>query len=136
MCPDCFRSTAWCRLPSTEWYDQNRDLISAWAPEPMPKIRYVPSFLARAQYPEAAANYPEVLPALVPLTSSVAQQWLGGPGFCPWVDHYANALVIVGRGDDADAFLQPDEQTARSTQASLSLCSTRICARQNPWHTR
>lgn len=61
----------------------------------------------------AAADYAEVLVALAPLTSSKAQQWLDEPGFWPWVDLYANALVMVGRADDADAFLQPHEQTAR-----------------------
>lgn len=74
---------------------------------------YVPALLARAQVAEAAADYAEVLVALAPLTSSKAQQWLDEPGFWPWVDLYANALVMVGRADDADAFLQPHEQTAR-----------------------
>ena len=77
------------------------------------EIMYVPALLARAQVAEAAADYAEVLVALAPLTSSKAQQWLDEPGFWPWVDLYANALVMVGRADDADAFLQPHEQTAR-----------------------
>ncbi|OYD67105.1 LuxR C-terminal-related transcriptional regulator [Rhodococcus sp. OK302] len=77
------------------------------------EIMYIPSLLARAQFAEAAADYPDVLLALAPLTSSSAQRWLDEPGFWPWVDLYANALVMVGRVDDADAFLRPHERTAR-----------------------
>ncbi|WP_092804441.1 LuxR C-terminal-related transcriptional regulator [Rhodococcus globerulus] len=77
------------------------------------EIMYVPSLLARAQFSEAAADYADVLAALTPLTSSTSQQWLDEPGFWPWVDLYANALVMVGRVDDADTFLQPHEKTAR-----------------------
>lgn len=95
------------------------------------EIMYIPSLLARAQYAEAATDYPEVLLTLAPLTSSSAQRWLDEPGFWPWVDLYANALVMVGRVDDADVFLRPHERTAlerkhRSASARLGYVRGRI----------
>ncbi|MDI9913964.1 LuxR C-terminal-related transcriptional regulator [Rhodococcus sp. IEGM 1379] len=113
-------------------WDLARDHVRrAYAGTHAYEIMYVPSLLARAQFAEAAADYPDVLLALAPLTSSSAQQWLDEPGFWPWVDLYANALVMVGRVDDADAFLRPHERTAlkrrhRSATARLGYVRGRI----------
>jgi hypothetical protein len=35
------------------------------------------------------------------------------PGFWPWHDLYANALVVTNRLDEADAFLRPLEATVQ-----------------------
>lgn len=77
------------------------------------EIMRVPSCLARAAVAEANADYGAVIRALEPLR----QPWAGGsidePGFWPWPDVYANALVVEGRYDEADDFLRPHEELAR-----------------------
>lgn len=95
------------------------------------EIMRVASCLARAGVAEARADYVGVLRALDPLR----QPWAGGgidePGAWPWVDVYANALVVEGHYDDADAFLRPHEQLAadrfhRSTMARLGYARGRL----------
>jgi DNA-binding CsgD family transcriptional regulator len=95
------------------------------------EIMRVPSCLARAAVAEARADYAAVVRALEPLR----QPWAGGgidePGAWPWPDVYANALVVQGRYDDADAFLTPHEQLAaqrdhRSAQARLAYARGRL----------
>jgi DNA-binding CsgD family transcriptional regulator len=95
------------------------------------EIMRVPSCLARAAVAEARADYAAVIRALEPLR----QPWAGGgidePGAWPWPDVYANALVVQGRYDDADAFLVPHEQLAaerdhRSSQARLGYARGRL----------
>lgn len=95
------------------------------------EIMRVPSCLGRAAVAEARADYAAVLRALEPLR----QPWAGGsidePGAWPWPDVYANALVVQGRYDDADAFLVPHERLAaerdhRSAQARLAYARARL----------
>ena len=95
------------------------------------EIMRVPACLARANVAEAAADYAGVVRALSPLL----QPWAGGsidePGAWPWADVYANALVIEGRYDEADAFLAPHEALAgerehRSTRARLGYARGRL----------
>jgi DNA-binding CsgD family transcriptional regulator len=88
------------------------------------EVMRVPSCLARAQVAEARADYAGVLRALAPLTQPWARGAIDEPGFWPWPDVYANALVIEGRHDEADAFLAGHERLARergrrSSQARL-----------------
>lgn len=77
------------------------------------EIMRVAACLARAAVAEARADYAAVLRALAPLR----QPWAGGgidePGAWPWQDVCANALVIQGEHEEADAFLAPHERTAR-----------------------
>jgi ATP/maltotriose-dependent transcriptional regulator MalT len=87
-------------------------------------IMLVPAMLARAQVAEAQADYAGVLRALEPLSQADAHGWVDEPGFWPWTDVYANALVLEGLLDEADAFLTPHEHRAaerahRSTRARL-----------------
>jgi ATP/maltotriose-dependent transcriptional regulator MalT len=95
------------------------------------EVMRVPACLARAQVAEARADYAGVVRALEPLR----QPWAGGdidePGAWPWADVYANALVIEGRLDDADAFLGPHEELAaarghRSGRARLGYARGRL----------
>lgn len=75
------------------------------------EIVAVPRRLARACLAEVRADYAGVLRALAPLVpldgTAVAQ-----PGWWPWRDVYANALVLEGRLDDAETFLGRHERVA------------------------
>lgn len=78
------------------------------------ELMRVAAGLARASVAEARADYAGVLRALEPFR----QPWAGGsidePGAWPWPDVHANALVLEGRHDEAEAFLGPHEQLARA----------------------
>ncbi|GAA4490380.1 LuxR family transcriptional regulator [Rhodococcus olei] len=94
-------------------------------------IMLVPSCLAAAQCAEVAADYDGVLRHLEPLVALRDQDALDEPGFWPWPDLYANALVITGQVDRADEFLVPHEARAterghRSAMARLGYVRGRI----------
>ncbi len=91
----------------------------------------VPACLARAQVAEARGDYAAVVSTL----EALRQPWAGGgidePGAWPWADAYANALVMEGRYDDADAFLRLHERLAaerghRSASARLGYARGRL----------
>ncbi|HSE72157.1 MAG TPA: LuxR C-terminal-related transcriptional regulator [Nocardioidaceae bacterium] len=99
------------------------------------ELMRVPSHLARAQFHEARADYAAVLRALAPLTRSTEGSSIDEPGFWPWPDVYANALVLEGRYDDAEDFLAPHEERARarghrSAQARLGYARGRLLGAQ------
>ncbi len=76
----------------------------------------IPTILARAQVAEAEADYPKVRRVLEPLAALAARApgtVLTEPGYWPWPDVLANALVIGGALDEADEFLRPHEEVAR-----------------------
>ncbi|MEB3369855.1 LuxR C-terminal-related transcriptional regulator [Saccharopolyspora mangrovi] len=76
------------------------------------QIMRVPSLLARAHLAEARADSDGVLRALYPLTRPSPSASTDEPGHWPWQDVYAHALVLLGRLDEADAFLDPHEKLA------------------------
>lgn len=91
----------------------------------------VPACLARAQVAEARGDYAAVVSALEPLRQPWAGRGIDEPGAWPWADAYANALVIEGRYDEADAFLRPHERLAverghRSATARLGSARGRL----------
>lgn len=93
----------------------------------------LPACLAQAQVAETKADYDGVIRALLPVLRMQRANGIDEPGFWPWQDHYANALVMVGRVAEADAFLVPHEDLARSrghrsTQARLAYVRGRIQA--------
>jgi DNA-binding CsgD family transcriptional regulator len=93
----------------------------------------LPFCLAQAQVAETKADYEGVIRALTPVLRMQRTNGIDEPGFWPWQDHYANALVMVGRVAEADAFLVPHEQLAahrrhRSTLARLAYVRGRIQA--------
>jgi len=95
-------------------------------------IMRIPSVLARAQVAEVQADHARVVRKLEPLADGTSHGTASEPGWWPWADAYANALVMLGRTEDADAFLRPHEQLAaerghRSTQARLGYARGR-------WH--
>jgi len=95
------------------------------------EVMLVPSCLARAQCAEARADYETVIRSLDPLVRLQPRQGIDEPGFWPWHDVYANALVMTNRVEEADAFLTPYEALASerghcSTMARLGYVRGRI----------
>ena len=95
------------------------------------EIMLIPTLLARAQIAEAEADYTTVLRVVAPLTRMAAGTSLQEPGYWPWPDLMANALVLDGQLEAADAFLRPHEQRAstrghRSAQARLGYARGRL----------
>ena len=74
----------------------------------------IPMLLARAQIAEAEADYAKVCRVLEPVAKMAPGTSLAEPGYWPWPDVLANALVIDGRLAEADAFLLPYEDRARA----------------------
>jgi DNA-binding CsgD family transcriptional regulator len=74
----------------------------------------IPTILARAQIAEAEADYARVRRLLEPFIRMARGTSLSEPGYWPWPDVLANALVIDGRLAEADAFLRPHEERARA----------------------
>ncbi|WP_427918351.1 helix-turn-helix transcriptional regulator [Streptomyces sp. cg40] len=97
------------------------------------EVMLVPACLARAQVAEARGDYERVIEALSPVVHLPARGAVDEPGFWPWPDVYANALVMTGRLDEADAFLTRHEELAalrghRSAMARLGLARGRLTA--------
>jgi len=87
-------------------------------------VMTAPFLLARAAVAEAASDYEAVVRALTPLVVRTPRGGLDEPGFWPWHDAYANALVVTGRLGEAEAFLGAHEATVhrrghRSASARL-----------------
>ncbi|HEX2074921.1 MAG TPA: LuxR C-terminal-related transcriptional regulator [Geodermatophilus sp.] len=96
-------------------------------------VMAVPALLARAQVAEAAGDFPAVVRHLAPLVTRAGRAGLDEPGFWPWHDHYANALVLTDRLAEADRFLAPLEALAqrrghRSVSARLRSVRGRLLA--------
>lgn len=96
------------------------------------EMMLIPTALASAQIAEAEADYAKVLHHTQALIAMAPGTSLQEPGYWPWPDMVANALVLVGRPEEADRFLGPHEQRARvrghrSAQARLGYARGR-------WH--
>ncbi|MFI9820495.1 AAA family ATPase [Streptomyces sp. NPDC052013] len=99
------------------------------------EVMLIPSCLARAQVAEARGDYERVVEALSPVVHLPQRRSIDEPGYWPWPDVYANALVMTGRLDEADAFLAPHEDLAarrarRSAMARLGIARGRLTAAQ------
>ncbi|HWC21663.1 MAG TPA: LuxR C-terminal-related transcriptional regulator [Flexivirga sp.] len=95
-------------------------------------IMRVPAALGQAALHEARADYPAVVRTLAFLTEPWAEEWVAGPGFWPWADVYANALVVSGQLDQADRFLRPHEE--RAAAAELGSAIGRLAYARGRWH--
>ncbi|WP_347955464.1 helix-turn-helix transcriptional regulator [Gordonia aichiensis] len=75
------------------------------------EIMQIPLLLARAQIAEAAADYNKVTRILSPLRLLArTTPALTEPGWWPWIDVLANALVLDGQLEAADTLLTPYEE--------------------------
>ena len=68
--------------------------------------------IALALVASARGDAEAVLAALEPVAALSPNPAVDEPGFWPWQDLYAEALVGAGRAEDADAFLRPHEALA------------------------
>ena len=76
------------------------------------ELMVVASALAQAQAPVARGDHDAVLRILQPIVALNERQTVNEPGFWPWQDLYADALVSAGRIEEASAFLRPHEEMA------------------------
>ena len=87
--------------------------------------------MSRARLGEARGDSAAVVAALAPVAAFQMRDAADEPGYWPWQDLYADALVGVGRVAEADAFLAPHEELAarrgrRSAIARLARARGRI----------
>ena len=95
------------------------------------EIMRAPALIARAQIAEAGADYGGVIRALDPVRAMAPGTALDQPGFWPWADVLANALVVDGQLAAAESLLDTQEALARqadhrSTQARLGYARGRL----------
>ena len=114
-----------------DWPAATSALRSASAVTGDYEMMVIPTILARAQIAEAEADYAKVRRIAEPLTRMANGTSLQEPGYWPWPDLLANALVLDGQLEAADAFLRPHEQRAearghRSAQARLGYARGRL----------
>ncbi len=69
--------------------------------------------MGRARIGEARGDAAAVVAALDPVRRFEHRDATDEPGFWAWQDLYADALVSVGRAEEADAFLRPHERASR-----------------------
>ncbi|BBX67126.1 helix-turn-helix transcriptional regulator [Mycolicibacterium psychrotolerans] len=91
----------------------------------------IPTLLLQGQIAEAHADYPAVRRFVDPLRRIATGTSLQEPGYWPWPDLLANALVLDGDLAGAEEFLRPHEQRARarghrSAQARLGYVRGRL----------
>jgi DNA-binding CsgD family transcriptional regulator/tetratricopeptide (TPR) repeat protein len=113
--------------------DAERHLQLGAAAEHDYTVMTVPALLARASVVEAASDYAAVVRHLAPLAARTPRGGLDEPGFWPWHDVYANALVVTDRLAEAEAFLAPLEALVRrrghrSASARLGCVRGRLLA--------
>ena len=94
-------------------------------------IMLLPYHLAQAQVAESRTDYEGVLRALEPVAALDRRHGLDEPGFWPWHDVYANALVMTDRTEEAEAFLAAPaaivaQRGHRSAAARLAYVRGRI----------
>ena len=103
------------------WEGAQAALRSAeWVTEGYEVMR-VPVHLARAQIAETAADYGAVVRAMDPIRKMSPGTSLDQPGFWPWADVLANALILEGKLDEAGAFLETHERMAQEAGHRSSL---------------
>ncbi len=76
------------------------------------ELMVVTAALARAEVAAARGEQETVLRALEPVLAIEPRAGVDEPGFWPWPDLYAEALISAGRLDEAEALLVPHEQLA------------------------
>ena len=87
------------------------------------ELMIVAGSLGRAQVAAAQGDPEAVLRALEPVVAIEPRDGVDEPGFWPWQDLYADALVSTGRLKDAAEFLTPHEElaSARGRRSSVAM---------------
>ena len=83
--------------------------------------------LAAAQVAAARGDYVRVLRALEPVVGIRPREGADEPGFWPWQDAYGDALVSVGRLEEAEEFL-PHEEFGGGAGAVGGVGGAAVCA--------
>ncbi|WAC54389.1 LuxR C-terminal-related transcriptional regulator [Gordonia sp. SL306] len=115
-----------------DWEEAERSVQEASTSVGDYEIMRIPDLLARGQIAEAAADYGKVRRTLEPLMRMADDvPGLSEPGWWPWVDVLANALVIDGQLGAADDLLRPYEELVeqrghRSASARLKYARGRL----------
>lgn len=96
-------------------------------------VQIIPSAMARMQVAAASGDYTSVRLAAGPVVELSRQLDIDQPGYWPWHDLYAHALVLMGRLDEAEGLIGPAEDRAgelghRSTLARLGAVRARVAA--------
>ena len=96
-------------------------------------VQIIPSAMARMQVAAASGDYTSVRLAAEPVVELSRRLDIDQPGFWPWQDLYAHALVLVGRLDEAEELVgtaeaRAEEQNHRSTLARLGAVRARVAA--------
>ena len=92
--------------------------------------RAVPVGMTQALLAAARGDAEAVVSALAPVAALSPNAAVDEPGFWPWQDLYAEALVGLGRPADADAFLRPHEALANErARASMIAKLARVRGR-------
>jgi ATP/maltotriose-dependent transcriptional regulator MalT len=85
------------------------------------ELMIVAAALARANLAWVRGDHAEVLRALEPLRAIQPREGVDEPGFWPWQHLYGDALVSLGRLDEAAAFLAPHEELAEELKRRSSI---------------
>ncbi len=101
------------------------------------ELMMVGAALARAHLAAARGDNDAVLRTLEPLTTIQPREAIDEPGFWPWRDLYADALVNAGLLDEADDLLAPREALADQRGRRLEIARlARVRGRLESAHGR
>ena len=95
-----------------EWGQAEEHLRAGAAAAGDYELMVVTAALARAQVAVARGEQETVLRALEPVLTIAPRAGVDEPGFWPWPDVFAEALISAGRLDEAEALLVPHEELA------------------------
>ena len=88
----------------------------------------VAAALARAEVAAARGEPEAVLHAMEPVLAIEPRAGVDEPGFWPWPDVYAEALISVGRLDEAEELLAPHEELAAARGRAAMTARLAGCA--------
>ncbi|GMA40712.1 LuxR family transcriptional regulator [Mobilicoccus caccae] len=89
-------------------------------------VMLLPSALAHAQVAECRGDHAGVVRALQPVAHTFAAHPEQDPGFWPWVDVYADALVMTDRTEEAREFLGSALEVATRQGRRSAIARTEI----------
>ena len=95
-----------------EWETAEEHLRAGAAQGGDYELMVVAAALARAEVAAARGEHDGVLRALEPVLALESRAGVDEPGFWPWQDLYADALISAGRLAEADELLGPHEKRA------------------------
>jgi DNA-binding CsgD family transcriptional regulator len=95
-----------------EWAAAEEHAAAAVARSGDYELMVVSAGVAGALVPAARGDHEGVLRALEPVVGLSERAGVDEPGFWPWQDLYADALVSAGRLAEAEVFLVPHEELA------------------------